>query len=1089
MNFPRHKQPVISEQHLIAIVERACTIADRLSDRFISDSSRTIEAMVNRRLERWSEVVARGNQEKFARRLQWGNLDTETVRRALGAVQLVNPQMLPGWVDTLRDAMSGAIALATTEAVVNGKYLYLDSEKPLPFEEVLVPFVEVARERLATRATRHTDLISEDAQAHLERSLLRQLVGLFVLPLELEFSIFRVLNGYSGLSHLIGQLQSGSSRQLYTRFVDRLLSDGLRSFFQEYSVLARLASIAVEFWVGAIGEFLERLASDRNELQAIFQVEGELGQVVAAETGLSDPHNCGRAVIILTFASGLKLVYKPKNLGLECAYFDLLQWLNHQGTPLPLQCLRVLNRGSHGWMEFAQASACQDEAALRRFYQRAGMVLCLVYVLRGTDCHAENLIACGEQPILVDLETLLHHRTWASVEDADIRTLANERLQDSVLGTALLPGWQLVPYGQGEGLKIDLGGFGGCGEQETPIRSFTWKCINTDNLAIGQEETKILPKPNRPSLQDKLASCSDYGQELVDGFQTMFHFLMQRKDALLTEDGPIAAFANQKVRLVFRNTSVYFSILQKSLNPKFLSEGVDHSIEFALLSRAFVTSTQQHPFWDILAPEQQALEQLDIPFFTADANSNVLDTGAHGKIDQFLSRPSYEDVVTRIQHLNNTELSQQTSIIQASLYSSVEHHLYEPASVDVDVEWNRLKPLQQEALLQRAIAIGQDLQNQAIQAKDGSVTWIGMVYVREAERFQLQPLNHSLYDGCCGVALFLSALTQVTGKSTFGDLALGALQPLRQVLCDPDVEFQRRTLGAMQSGGTIGLSATVYGLVKIADFLGHPDLLQTAEQVATLLPVNPSSQDSPGILGGAAGAILALLALYEATAKEQYLTLAIVWGQHLLNMRRNHDAGHLTWLGEDGKSLPGFSWGTDGIVYALLRLYTATQDRVFLSAAETAIEGNHSIQAEILELGKLAPVSWCYGVPGSVLAHAGSLTLLDREASRQQFQTLVQRMQRSKLQNVDNLCCGNFGVVDALLTAAQIPGCDELRTIAHQQATWLLARAGTQNQFPLLSHLPGEVFVPSLLQGLAGVGYTLLRVCYPNQVRSILLWQ
>ena len=42
------------------------------------------------------------------------------------------------------------------------------------------------------------------------------------------------------------------------------------------------------------------------------------------------------------------------------------------------------------------------------FYRRQGVLLALLYLLGMTDIHHENLIACADQPVLVDVETLLH---------------------------------------------------------------------------------------------------------------------------------------------------------------------------------------------------------------------------------------------------------------------------------------------------------------------------------------------------------------------------------------------------------------------------------------------------------------------------------------------------------------------------------------------------------------------------------------------------------------------------------------------------------------------------------------------------------
>ena len=55
---------------------------------------------------------------------------------------------------------------------------------------------------------------------------------------------------------------------------------------------------------------------------------------------MSDPHRGRRSVLALTFASGRKLVYKPKDMGTEAAYHRLLAWLNERGAPLPFKVLQ-----------------------------------------------------------------------------------------------------------------------------------------------------------------------------------------------------------------------------------------------------------------------------------------------------------------------------------------------------------------------------------------------------------------------------------------------------------------------------------------------------------------------------------------------------------------------------------------------------------------------------------------------------------------------------------------------------------------------------------------------------------------------------
>lgn len=1090
-----------SRQDLIGIVERASTISERLGAGLTPNHSQTKDAQISARLEKWCQVVARGNKQKFAKRLAWDNLYVDTVRQTLGTVRLADEQLLPSWAETFSEAMQIAACLEISEKDASKRYQYLNSEQPFPFEEVLVPFVEVARKRLIARASFHYQLLSETAHSQLERRLLEQLTALAAFPLELEFSIFRSLNE-SPLGRVIGQLQASSSRQQYTEFVKGLLNGRLLSFFEEYSVLARLLATATDFWVDATAEFLLNLASDWDKIQMTFQGDTELSRVVNIKSSLSDPHNCGRSVIVVKFASNLKLVYKPKDLSLEQAYFELLSWINQQGVSLPFKLLKVINCSTHGWMEFVEAAPCHNQQAVKRYYQRAGMLLCIVYTLRGTDCHCENLIACGEQPILIDLETLLHHCTWAFKNDAEAHSLANERLQNSVVGTALLPGWHLAPYGQTEGLSLDLSGLGGVGEQEIPYRAMKWQHINTDNMVLVQECIKMLPKQNRPFGEDVDASLQNHTEEIIEGFQQMYQFLVQRKEALLAADSPMAAFAHQKVRLVFRNTNVYFSILRKSLEPKFLRDGAARSIELDILSRAFLSSEEKHPFWSLLAAEKQALEQLDIPYFTAYSDSDALIINPDQTVEEFLQRPSYDDVISRLQQLNDTDLAQQTSIIHGSLYSCLTSEYLDSLPLQsTDPCPDTVAPLNQAAMVQQAIAIAQELQQQAIRGTDGSVTWIGMACMPEAQRFQLQPLCHSLYDGHCGIALFLAALATITASAEFGDLALASLQSLRKVIHELDADSQQKLIEQMGISGARGLASIVYAFVRIAEFLGEPQLIQDAQQVTSWMALDETAvNQAPGVMNGAAGSILGLLALHKANKEPATLVQATAWGKHLLDTRVTTDAGYRVWTTPEGKLLTGFSHGAAGIAYALLQLYAATKELVFLSAAEEAIAYEQSVfslrgncpdfRSAAMDNARLSSVTgWCHGIPGIAIARLGGLAILDTDEIRQELEIALQTMHQSGLQALDNLCCGNFGRIEALLVADQQLSRSEFLETAHKQITLVLARASQAGYFQLLAELPAEVYNPGFCQGSAGIGYELLRATYPDLLPSVLLWQ
>ncbi|GAB3960528.1 hypothetical protein GCM10027614_82680 [Micromonospora vulcania] len=144
---------------------------------------------------------------------------------------------------------------------------------------------------------------------------------------------------------------------------------------------------------------------------------------------------------ILTFTDGRKLVYKPRSLGVEVHFNQLVDWLNTNGLRHQLRPLRVLDRGEYGWVEHVAVAPCQDEEQVDRFFWRQGSYLALFYALCGSDMHLENVIASGEHPVLVDLEAIFQVRPRVDVEEALPLVLgeAPRVVRDSVLRVGLLP--------------------------------------------------------------------------------------------------------------------------------------------------------------------------------------------------------------------------------------------------------------------------------------------------------------------------------------------------------------------------------------------------------------------------------------------------------------------------------------------------------------------------------------------------------------------------------------------------------------------------------------------------------------------------
>ena len=639
-----------SEALLRWLAARASTWCERLDGAWVSNSTPTDDRILEERRERWARfVAAAGCHEDFLRFLCWEGLDDADVRRAVSSVRLADNVDLPRWCQTLSESLT---CIGSDDVLT-----CCDPEHPLPFEDLHLPFVQVFWQRVQT-ASKVDLVLAPQAQQSLSRGLLEVLARVASDQLYAEFYSYH-LSDLTPLAPFVYREPDA----VYRRFVAEMKSGGLVSFYWRYPVLARVLATLTDLAVEATSEFLGRLTTDLPGICETWNCT-ELGSVVAVHPALGDKHRGGQRVMGVTFANRLQLIYKPKDLGIDVVYNAFLAWLNDHGAPVDLRPLRVLDYGTHGWIEYVAADGCVDRAAVERYYRRAGALLSLVYLLQGVDCHAENLIAAGEQPVLVDCETLFNPqpRRGAAQEDR-WRIRADRLIDDSVLSNSLLPRLS-ASANQGEIYPP-------CGlcdaSEERPEHRVRWKWINTDRMMAVSELEQPQPGHNVPRLADMPARLGDHIEQLVAGFATTYRFLMAQRTVLLADDTPLAGFRGRYVRFLLRSTRIYSAMLQEAMRPSCLRDGVDHSLNFERLARPLLASSQRPVHWPALQTERQALLRHDVPFFGArtDGTSLLLEDG--GSIETYFTRPSYDAMLEKLKSLSEEDLAFQTGLIRGAI--------------------------------------------------------------------------------------------------------------------------------------------------------------------------------------------------------------------------------------------------------------------------------------------------------------------------------------------------------------------------------------------------------------------------------------
>ncbi|WDE02286.1 type 2 lanthipeptide synthetase LanM family protein [Thalassomonas actiniarum] len=1020
------------------------------------------------------------NTSLFLQRLKTDNLDLESFKfiTAESSHDLGKriPQQ-PQWLNDLKaafnkDHSSVKLPSVNPPGMVSGDLLTLIK----PLMQQGVEELRSALNRLMPQEDKQgIDLVSCCDQ--LFEELLSRLAMICGRTLVMELQIARVEQ----------KLQGDSSQERFNDFVARLTDNNVRSaLLQDYPVMARLVVETIQRWQESALELFKRLFADWPALQQTFNQGKELGQVCKVKTAEGDSHRGGRTVAILEFSCGMKLVYKPRSVAVEAAFGQLLAWLNDKGFSTPFKSLLSYEAKTHGWVEFAQQQSCQDKSALKRFYRRQGGLLALLYALEANDFHYENLIACGEHPVLVDLETLFH--PWLGQENSgggDANEPPAAALKRTVLATGLLPRRIWTQRGEGEG--VDLSGFSEVQDQQTPMPVLDIEHAGTDQMQFTRKVVSFPGANNMPTLKGATIKAQDFSDDIVAGFAELFSLLLSCRDKLLAPSGPLSAFNTAEVRVIFRETRVYASFLMESLHPDFMGNALERDIFFDQL---WVASGHRKYLTPLIKSEHESLRRMDIPLFTTRPDSKDVVTDSGEIFKDFFPTSGMSRVRQKIKSLTHTELTRQCWVIQSSLLSADLSN--RPACHShIDLAEHE-QPATIEELLDGARDLAGRISELAFRS-GGGASWFTWKAVGNSH-WDLEPMTPTLYDGLAGVTLFLAYLGQVDDNNAYQELAREALHSAQYLWRNHPDDIQ-------DIGMFSGWSGIIYLLCHLGCIWQDESLFDEAESLVVHISKQLAQDKNQDIVAGAAGAIIALLGLYRFRAKPSILALAEACGRHL--QQRAQDTGTGTaWVLEAAGTEPlaGMSHGVAGIAWAMFALSQVSKDNSFADTAKQALLYERNLYCERmsnwpdLRQGKRPETSvqdegyyymtgWCHGAPGIGLARLAMFSYREDEQLRDEIQAALKTTLASGFEDNHSLCHGSLGNLDLLLQGGKILNRHELTEQAKKMAKQLLS--GKQSSGWVSGYMH-NLETPGFMVGLAGMGYQLLRVAYPDRVPSIL---
>lgn len=1067
---------MLSTEEKRRIAGRARTLQERLdAPTEAAEASNDFGESLDEHLDDWLEYVADGDPEAFRKRLDYEDLDLTECKRRIATNEWPADRPLPDWVERLDDLLE-----FVREEGSPG--LDFQPDREYEFQDALAPLAEYALEQVEETPPEY---VSDSAVNDLTEWLVRRLRVACSHTLFIEFKTHIANDDPDLVFDDETEIEAGSTAY-YDEFTENMVDGGLKPFFLEYSFLARIVVTTIRQWVSRVEAFYGHVSNDWPELRDTFGDGADLREIAGIWV-VGDPHQDGREVFGITFDSGAKAAYKPRNAGIVVGFFELLEWINENGTLPELRTLDFVHRNDYAWMEWVQPAECSTEDEVVTYYRRAGMLMCLFYALNATDMHLENIIAEGGQPVPVDLETLAEPMVDPSKREINesVKVVA-----DTVVRTGVVP--RYLPSDD----VGDMGGFSAQqGEIDREIQQFT--NTNTDRMELEERPIPNHEGRNLPKYDGEVIEPRENTDQLLRGFRDMYRFVLDNKQAVLGEDGPIEGFVDRqsRVRVLYRGTSVYGNIRKSMGTPSFHRTGLPFGIRTEALARVVVAGDVDREVWSIYEAERDVLRRFNTPRFNAKIDSTDIYDLDEVTIEEFFEEKPIDQIRDRIRSFDDSDLGEQLEYIRWGYgdYRSA-HEGTDAADVsefasETPDEFDRLAGDAARRIFDRVDANSE--------TEDGDRTWV-LREVGPDGGVNVHPIEDRLYDGRIGIGVFAAGLARAFGDERYREFADETAAPILAAI--EDGEFENDPSSEWQPprpvGGGAGLGSIVYGLTKMGELLNDRRYTEAAERVcSSISPARISDDDQYDVLHGSAGAILGLLALYDATGDGEALDRATAAGEHLLESRGEFD-GVAAWRPTDfGQPLCGFSHGVAGIAYALARLAAATDDSRFERAALESIEYERRRYDEQVEnwpdLREQSSSewmdAWCHGRTGIGLARLGTYDADPTSEVRRDAERAVRGVDPSTLSSVDHVCCGNFGRVELLLRAGRTLDEPAYRADAERLAAASLARAESEGRFA--THWQTDHWHnPSFFDGEAGIGYSLLRFV-DDSLPCVLLWE
>ena len=745
-----------------------------------------------------------------------------------------------------------------------------------------------------------------------------------------------------------GGLTGADSSEEYQCYCQNMLADVgyVHKLCSEYFEMTRLLVVRMTYTIKYIEEMLHNIENSHMEITQQLCAGEEFHYITSLKITGADRHQKGKKAAECTLDTGKKIVYKPHAMQKEIVYQTLYSYFcGHTGNRAV--SYPVIDSRTYGISGHIPAFSCENEQQVQEYFKGIGIHLFLCYLLHAGDMHQENIVASG-MPVLVDAETIPGIQRRFPVKNAEDQV--NERLGWNVLRTGILP----FPVWRDNRKGVIVSALHMVNEVYSPMKLPVVRNEKTSDMYVDYDYIKIFGRNSIPTYQGRQIGAGQYIQEVCEGFASAYKFYMDNRVQIEERIEPLW---HLETRYLVRHTQQYAMYLSSALHPMFMRTTEEHMLMLQVIQKK---KCDMH----VMEKELSSLLNMDTPLLSCRA-------------DEYMERyrnSAYETHRYLVDRFGPDDMKEQLDLIRLSLNMMDMDRLQNTYFNSIGNSGGARSGLNRRKL-EQAIQRILDLVVKKATVYADDICWDGLKLEGE-NLWGIQPVGMDLYDGISGIAVFVSFMHRL-GYLQKTDIDAILVGKMCRYVDTPAFQMETKT------GLYVGIGALIYTYLLLYDIQPDERYLICARKAVKKISEIYVRDQKYDLFAGNAGAICALVKLYEVTHDSEDLELAVAIGDWLSKEIFDPECGKCR------IPLGGMAHGDSGFMMAYAHLLKHVNDKKYCQMIDTLLEHENLSYSEQkgnwrdLRNTKIEVYAnaWCHGAAGILLSRLGLIGLAEYKDS------------------------------------------------------------------------------------------------------------